>query len=491
MRCVATLACPLIVFAAIAPARAAELRISPDKRHLLKDGKPFFYLADTAWGLFLRLDRKETNVYLKDRAKKGFNVVMAILIGERPHKNEKSVYGEPPLLGRDPSRPNEKYFRHVDYVVRKANSLGMVVAIAPAWSSWMYKYVGRGPHPFNAKNARTFGAYVGRRYRRNDVIWVIGGDRDPKGYEDVLRAMAAGLDEGGGNRHVLKTFHGLRLGKTIPPRNVYYERAAAAQLFPRERWLDFSGAYSGHQWAYPIYHHIARERAVKPKRPVIDLEPCYENHPYHADGSMYHANPGKWDGKTRGTAALVRMQAYWAVLAGAAGHTYADNDVWQFFDPKRGDFEQLYHGVTPWRKALNAPGAAQMGILRRLFESRPWETLQPDQSVIAAGQGPGERHLQSGRAADGRFAFVYLPRGGKVSIAMGKLSGGKARAWWFNPRDGRAKSIGEFPCSGTRRFTAPAAGVDRDWVLVLDDAGRKFPVPGGQSLTSRKAKNDN
>lgn len=41
----------------------------------------------------------------------------------------------------------------------------------------------------------------------------------------------------------------------------------------------------------------------------------------------FHATPGKWDGVTRGTAALVREQAYWAALAGAAGHTYAANDV--------------------------------------------------------------------------------------------------------------------------------------------------------------------
>jgi len=61
---------------------------------------------------------------------------------------------------------------------------------------------------------------------------------------------------------------------------------------------------------------------------------CHENHPYHADGSRYWANPRKWDGKTRGTAALVREQAYWARLAGAAGHTYGCQDLWQFYDLK-------------------------------------------------------------------------------------------------------------------------------------------------------------
>src|SRR5262249_34263483 len=134
---------------AAAPVQAAELKVSPNQRYLLKDGQPFFYLCDTAWSLFLRLNREEADEYLKNRAAKGFNVIMSILIGERPHLDERNAYGEPPLLDRDPARPNAKYFQHVDYIVNKANALGLVVAIAPAWSSWMYKNVGPGPHPFN------------------------------------------------------------------------------------------------------------------------------------------------------------------------------------------------------------------------------------------------------------------------------------------------------------------------------------------------------
>ena len=234
----------------------------------------------------------------------------------------------------------------------------------------MYKNVGRGPHPFDVKNARSFGEFVGRRYKDNDVIWVIGGDRNPAGYEDILRAMVAGLDEGDGERNFLRTFHGVRIGPTMPPEMVYRERLGSARLFGDDRWLDFHGAYSGHQWAYPTYRLIAQDRAMQPTRPVIDLEPCYENHPYHADGSGYFENPQKWDRKTRGTAALIREQAWWAMLAGAAGHTYGSQDVWQFYDEARPLPE--YPATTAWRKALDFPGAVQMGIMRRVFESRRW-----------------------------------------------------------------------------------------------------------------------
>ena len=452
------------------------MRISPDKRHLLNDGKPFFYLCDTAWDLFLRLDRKETDEYLQNRADKGFTVIMATLIGREPYKNQRNAYGEAPLIANDPARPNDEYFKHVDYVIKKANSLGMFVAIAPAWSKWMYKNISPGPHPFTVNNARSFGKFVGRRYKDDDVIWVIGGDRDPTGYQDILQAMVSGLDEGDGDRDFLTTFHGVKNGKPIPPDKIYSERLGSSYLMGRAPWLDFHGAYSGHQWAYPTYRLIELDRAMKPTRPVIDLEPCYENHPYHADGSRFYANPHKWDKKTRGTAAMIREQAYWAMLAGAAGHTYGAQDVWQFYDGKRQ--LSLYSATTHWRKAMDFPGAVQMGIMRRLFESRRWQKLEPDQSIIVAGQRRGENHVQAARASDGEFLFVYIPRGSKLTIDMTKIKGRQAIAYWFNPRDGQATMIGAFPCRGKREFSPPSHGVGNDWVLVLDDAQTNFPVPG-------------
>ena len=468
----------LLLICSPSPLQAVDLRVSSNQRYLVKDGQPFFYLCDTGWDLFMMLDREEADEYLKNRADKGFNVIMTILIGWKPAKAERNAYGEPPLIDNDPARPNEKYFQHVDYIVNKANSLGMFVAIAPSWSDWMYKNVKPGPHVFAVTNARTFGKYVGRRYKNNDIIWVIGGDRDPTGYEDILLAMAAGLDKGDGDRDFLMTFHGMKIGKPTPPENIYNERLCSSHLFGESDWLDFHGAYSGHQWAYPTYRLITSDRAMQPTRPVIDLEPCYENHAYHADGSSYWANPKKWDGKTRGTAALIWEQAYWALLAGAVGHTYAGDDVWQFHKsgPAAGGPE--YRPNTPWRQAMDFPGALQMGIMRCLFESRPWHTMEPDQSILVAGQGPGENHIQAARAADGKFLFVYLPRGNQPTIDMTKIHGTRATAYWFNPRNGEATKIGTFPCAGTREFLAPSQGVDHDWVLVLDEATQGFPIPG-------------
>lgn len=49
----------------------AQLKVSADQRFLqTSTGKPFFWLGDTAWELFHRLDRKEAELYLEDRAEK-------------------------------------------------------------------------------------------------------------------------------------------------------------------------------------------------------------------------------------------------------------------------------------------------------------------------------------------------------------------------------------------------------------------------------------
>ena len=74
--------------------------------------------------------------------------------------------------------------------------------------------------------------------------------------------------------------------------------------------------------------------------------------------------------------------------------------------------------------------------------------------------------------------MVYAPIGRPFKVRMGKITGGKVKAWWFNPRTGKATLIGEFPNTGEREFVSPDVGENLDWVLVLDDATKKYPPPG-------------
>jgi hypothetical protein len=88
----------------------------------------------------------------------------------------KSLLGATALIDRDPSRPNETFFKNVDYVVNRANELGLVMALVTA-KSW---HVNEPPERvFNVKNAYTCGKFLGARYKHNAVLWYVGGDSPP------------------------------------------------------------------------------------------------------------------------------------------------------------------------------------------------------------------------------------------------------------------------------------------------------------------------
>jgi hypothetical protein len=63
---------------------------------------------------------------------------------------------------------------------------------------------------------------------------------------------------------------------------------------------------------------------------------------------------------------------------------------------------------------------------------------------------------------------------------MNKIAGPKVKAWWFDPRTGKAEPAGEFSNEGERRFIPPNPGEVLDWILVLDDASKNFSPPGGR-----------
>src|SRR5688500_1317105 len=174
---------------------APRLKVSDNKRFLVKDdGTPFFYLADTAWELFHRLNREEAERYLKNRADKQFTVIQAVVLAELDGLNDPNPYGHKPLAGNDPTKPNEDYFKHVDSIVNKAEKLGLFVGMLPTWGDKWNKKWGAGPEIFTTNNARSFGAFLGKRYKDKPIIWIVGGDRpvETDAHKDITRAMARG-----------------------------------------------------------------------------------------------------------------------------------------------------------------------------------------------------------------------------------------------------------------------------------------------------------
>lgn len=417
------------------------LRISDNRRYLVdRQGQPFLYHADTPWMLFLKLTEAEARDYIARRKEQGFNALQVQLTGFLGMTNRA---GELPFAGTPPqqdfAQPNEKFFAHVDRVVREAQQQGMLLAIAPLWSGccgegWAGRDKQQRPLPLNVngmEKARELGRWLGRRYGHlANVMWILGGDNDPHNARAEIRALGLGLKD------------------TAPHQLITYHAASthsSTDVWPAdEPWLDVSMVYSyfrGFNKAWnknqpDIYEVSHAEFAKIPVRPFFLGE------------STYEGEHGAW-----GSALQARKQAWWCVLGGGFGHAYGSPN---------------WNMPPNWREVLELPGANSLKHLRALLESKPWWRLMPDVNNVVAVDGRGPYGTNDATvtalAADGSFALSYLPAKRALTIDLTKLTGPRVSAHWFNPRTGESTPIGELTDKGRRAFDPPGEG---DWVLVL------------------------
>jgi hypothetical protein len=290
-------------------------------------------------------------------------------------------------------------------------------------------------------------------------MWLLGGDRVPEEGKEVWSSMATGLKEGSKNSHLV-SYHGP--GKWETPSSSYW--------FHDESWLDFNTIQSGHGWTVPNYDFISHDYELQPIKPTLDMEARYENHPDVRCKTFKRMNGHQ-----------VREAAYWALLAGAAGHGYGCNDIWAFFDEERTAYlnDRTYpntYSNTNWHQAIDFEGACSMKWVRKLFSLRPWYQLVPDQSVLAKAVDEGEDHTQAARAEDGSFILAYLPFGTPIVIRLNKLTGKHVKALWYNPKNGQWIVIGQLENDGIAAFCPPTSGKEEDWVLVLEDAEKEYKL---------------
>jgi len=412
-------------------AQRYPVRVGADHRHLVdQDGKPYLVQGDAGWSLISGLTKDEAELYLEKRRQQGFNSIIVNLI-EHQFRGPVNRYGEGPFTAPgDFSTPNEKYFAHADWVIRKAAEKGIQVFLAPVYlgyigtqDGWIEEALSNGP-----EKCRNWGRYVGKRYRDFDnVVWLIGGDRNPEKARVDVDAIVQGIKEFD-TRHIF-TAH-------CHPEN------SAIDQYREEGWLDLNTTYT-----YNIVHQmLLNDYNRKPAMPFVLIESSYE-------------------GEHNASEVQVRRQAYWAILSGGTGQFMGNRPIW-LFDPG-------------WEKAVDSVGAQDMTRLKTVLTSRAWHELVPDEKheVVIDGLGEfrGLDYLAAARTSDGGTLMAYLPTARAFTVDLSKITGEKAQAWWFNPRTGQSESAGEFATGGKKKFTSPSDG---DWVLIVDDASRKLPPPG-------------
>lgn len=402
---------------------ATRWTIDKSSHFIRKAGQPWFLLGDTAWSALGRLSAPEAEHYLRTRARQGFNTVLTVALWEYGGPLSPNANGDAPFESPDPGRPNEPYWQHVDWFVRQAGALGLTVALLPVWGRyWSDPEEDSGRPFFDADSAAAYAAWIGARYRDADVIWVLGGDRviaTPE-HRAVIDGFATGLRSQVGDGQLI-TFH---------PRG----HGTSTDALADAEWMDFDMVQSGHTgWDTPNYQMIEQDYRRVSARPVLDSEPNYEAHPVMTPAL---ASTGLWtaledwifDDRD------VRRAAYHAVFAGACGHVYGCQPVWQFFDPDRGPALH-YAPPIPWRTAIELPGARQMGHLASLVRQVDIFAWEPDQSLITSGVGFLSEHQRAMARRDGPGALVYAPGGREVRLDLGRWPVREWSARWWSPRD--------------------------------------------------------
>jgi hypothetical protein len=446
----------------VIPWDKGKLIVSENGRFLAhENGEPFFWLGDTGWLMFSRLNREEAEVYLEDRRVKGFNLIQVMIIHTIDAVN---VYGKSALVDRDLEIPNVLedegcgYWEHMDYIIGLAEKKGLYMALVPVWGTvvetgWA-----------TVEKAKSYGEFLANRFKnRPNIVWLNGGDTRGNFNNDIWTALGESIKNI--DKHHLMTFHP-------------FGRTTSSTWFHNEKWLDFNMFQSGHRrydqvikkdkevmenlWiGQDNWRYVQNDYEKTPIKPTIDGEPSYEGIPQ----GLHDFTEPCW------TDDDCRRYAYWAVFAGAFGYTFGNNSVMQMHEPGKGIGD--FGATTYWFDAINDVGAGQMQYLKNLMLSVSYFDRVPDQSVIHGDEGEKHNRLLATRGRD--YIFVYNYTGTKFSINMGRISGDSVNVWWFNPRNGEKLYLGNYINSGVREFLPPGKTMDgNDWVLIIADENISF-----------------
>jgi len=400
------------------------LSLSPDRTHLVRDGQPFFWLADTAWAAVCRATEADWGTYLQARAGQGFTVIQFVCTHWRAYD------GEPAFTLDGGLRINEEFFAKRDRLVAMIREAGLVPAPVLLWAC-----TDKDPGWYlSEEDALTVARFVKERWGDDDTAYILAGDGDYRG-EKAAKWQRLGRAVFADDPDAVVTLH---CGGQM----------WAVEEFRHEPWFSFHGYQSGHGDSEEHLRWLLNGPPgdpcqTPPVHPAINLEPNYEFHKAYQSREPF-------------TDHHVRRAAYWSLLVTpTAGVTYGSNAIWPWATQPEEPLAHEWLGVMPpWHEGLDTPGVRSMTVLRGLFDALPWWELRPAPELLAEQPGDADptRHIMAAATADGSLAVLYTPVGGTLKLNLPGAMAGQ----WFDPRTGASAEATD--------FTAPD---EQDWVLVL------------------------
>ncbi len=430
--------------------RHGALRLAPERTYLEHaDGTPWLWLADTAWNGPLLSTADEWEHYLAVRRGQGFSAVQWVTT-QWIAAPTGDLHGQQAYHGREQIAVNPAFFQRLDGKLDAINRAGLLGVPVLLWAAtWTADDAVNSVNPgvsLPEDQAILLERYMVARWGANHVAWILNGDGDYRG-EKAERWRRIGRAVFGNRAHAPVLLH--PSGMNIP-----------FDEFRDEAWLDIITYQSGHgddaatqRW---IWDGPPAQvwRASPTTRPVINVEPPYEDHIAYQSGERISAH-------------TMRRATYWSLLiAPTAGVSYGGHGVWGWDD---GTITPTAHPGTgvplPWQKALYLPGAEQFVYLATLFQSVEWWRLRPAPSLVRHQPGDVDpsRYIAAARSNANDLAVIYTPVAQPLELDLGAFPAGIA-ARWFQPETGVFQPANAAGSGDQGSFTPPGEG---DWVLVL------------------------
>lgn len=402
----------------------SQLKVGENKRNFTRDGKAFFYLADTVWSAFTNAAMEEWEFYLDKRWSQGYTVLQ---INTLPQWDrclmEDSIY---PFYSEDGikfdfSQWNEAYYDRARQMCRMAVDKGFHLALVVLWlnyvpGTWGSRLVDVNIMP--KEMVRPYAEKIVEEFEEFDPVYIISGDTDfdtKEAVEYYETALAAVCEK---SPDSLKSMH-IKRGYDYIPK----------QFLDR---ISFYMYQSGHNAQEQKMAYVLAETFYKnyPPKPIINSEPCYEQMGYSRQ------NYGRFQPYD------IRKAAWSGILSGAcAGVTYGAHGVWNWKKKGRRRNPVLGEGFDESfavQDALQFPGAWDYGYIINFLESRKITELKPVQKLLA-DLSP---EIRMAETQDKRY-LLYIPYTTKVTIA-GNLEGYGAKA--IDLENGRIANV-KLECS--------------------------------------------
>ncbi len=375
-----------------------KLTVNENRNGFLKDGKPFFYLADTVWSAFTNITMDEWKYYLKKRREQGFNVLQ---INTMPQWDRcMSDTGLYPFATEDGqkfdfTKPDAAFYENARRMCEEAVREGFTPALVVLWLNFVPDTWGSKITDINVMPKELVQPYTERiveTFDEFDPVYFVSGDTDFETEEavsyyrtalDVLRKKSPDS---------LKTCH-IRRGYDVIPDEL-------------ADGLDFYVFQSGHNrdaqdMAYILPQKLQEKYA---KKPLVNAEPCYEQMGYSRN--LYG----------RFTAEDIRKAAWHSILSGAsAGVTYGAHGIWNWMKTGKPANPMLGEGFDTaftCQQALEFPGAWDYGFIRDYMEQKCITQLIPAQQLVL-NKSP---EIRAAHTPDKKLYLIYIPRVTKIVL---------------------------------------------------------------------------